>query len=179
MLSSARARYVRAQELLRNAEETEENARRSTDAATSGELSVAKNGVVFARREVADAGRAYAADVKADLMTRSPEFARLVRNAEEANEAAASAHRLFRAIRDVYHAASKARPAGFCDGGDTELRTGAQAYAKICSRIFRLHGQALSELKGELETLISLATDAEGRVQDALGNAAKTEEEKA
>lgn len=167
-MSSPRARYVQAQKDLRNAEEAEEFAKKALAGLRSEELSVAKTGVIYARRKVADASRAYAESVKADLVSTSPDFARLVRNSTDAAEAAAAAHRLFRAIRDVYHAASSEKPVGFRNGGAAGLEEGAAAYAKITSRIFRLHGEALTSLKGELEILIRLATDAEGRVQDEL-----------
>lgn len=167
-MSGARARYIQARRGLASAEEAEELARKALAGIASEELAVAKTGVVYARREVHAAEAAYAAEAKADLVASSPEFARLVRNAEDASLAASSAHRLFRAVRDVYHAASASRPEGFRNGGAPGLEDGAKAYANICSRIFRLHGEALASLRGELDVLVRLATDAEGRVATEL-----------
>lgn len=165
--SNARARYLKARTNLRSAEEAEDVAARATDG-VSDELAVARTGVKYARREFASAGQAYAQATKERLVATDPAFAHLARNAEDAAAAAQAAHKLVRAIRDVYHAASAARPEGFREsagGVRTGLEEGAQAYSRITSRFFRLHGEALAELKADLATLVELATDSEGRMQ--------------
>ncbi len=174
MEGTPKEQFLQARECLALAEKDLENAEKANDNETD-ELRVARTGVKYARRELQDAREAFALATKADLVRADARFAALVRRADEARIAADAATRLFRQIRDVYHAANAARPAGFAERSvrDVALEGGGQAYSRIVGRIFRLHGEALASVKADLEALHRLAIDCEGEVADALAHAAE------